>query len=149
MGRQMKAAKFMTKVVQVILLAVLFTVMSSAQTTASVDYVVVRPVVNMFKAPSIDTEVVSQSLYGTNVKVLKTQGEWLEIRTADEYTGWVQSAGLRKLNGKPYTEGARIVRVSESSANVYREPDVTLHAPLLNLPWEVRLEVINDKVDER
>jgi gamma-D-glutamyl-L-lysine dipeptidyl-peptidase len=61
----------------------------------------------------------------------------------------VQSTGLRKLDGKPYGQGAKLVRVSESSANVYREPDVTLHAPLLNLPWEVRLEVIDDKIDDR
>src|ERR1700690_1840371 len=26
------------------------------------------------------------------------------------------------------------------SANIYREPDVTAHAPLLQLPWESRLE---------
>ena len=32
------------------------------------------------------------------------------------------------------------MRVVALSANVYREPDVTAHAPLLQLPWEARLE---------
>jgi SH3-like domain-containing protein len=139
----------MKKVVRGILFAVLLTVMSTAQTTSSVEYVVVRPVVNMFRTPTLDADVVSQSLYGTNVKLVKTEGAWLQIRTADDYTGWVQAEGLRKLEGKRYAEGTAFVKVSESSANVYREPDVTAHAPLLNLPWESRLEVITPKVDEK
>ena len=124
-------------------------VTSAAQTAQSVEYVVVRPVVNMFRTPSLDADVVSQSLYGTNVALVKAEGEWLQIRTADEYTGWVQADGLRKLNGKRYADGVPSLRVAESSANVYREPDVTLHAPLLNLPWETRLEIITEKVDDK
>jgi gamma-D-glutamyl-L-lysine dipeptidyl-peptidase len=139
----------MNKVVRVMLVAVLLMAMSAAQATQSVEYVVVRPVVNMFRSPSLDADVVSQSLYGTNVTLVKSAGEWLEIRTADEYTGWVQANGLRKLEGRHYADGVPFLRVAESSANVYREPDVTLHAPLLNLPWESRLEVIDEKVDDR
>jgi cell wall-associated NlpC family hydrolase len=139
----------MNQVARGILVVVLFTVMSTAQTTTPVEYVVVRPVVNMFRTPSLDADVVSQSLYGTNVTLIKAVGNWMQIRTADDYTGWVQIEGLRKLAGKRYADGVEFVKVSESSANVYREPDVTAHAPLLNLPWESRLEVINAKVDER
>jgi gamma-D-glutamyl-L-lysine dipeptidyl-peptidase len=134
---------------RVMLFAVLLTVMSSAQTASPVEYVVVRPVVNMFRTPTTDADVVSQSLYGTNVKLVKAEGDWLQIRTADDYTGWVQSTGVRKLDGKRYADGVPFVKVFEASANVYREPDVTLHAPLLNLPWESRLEVSLDKVDEK
>ena len=139
----------MNRVARGMLIAVLFTVMSTAQTTTLVEYVVVRPVVNMFRTPTLDADVVSQSLYGTNVKLIKADGNWLEIRTADDYTGWVQADGLKKLDGKRYAEGVESVRVSESSANVYREPDVTAHAPIFNLPWESRLEVMNGKVDDR
>ena len=139
----------MNNVVRGILFAVLFTVMSTAQPANPIEYVVVRPVVNMYRTPTLDADVVSQSLYGTNVKLVKSEGDWLQIRTADDYTGWMQAVGLRKLEGKRYADGVAFVRVCESSANVYREPDVTAHAPLLNLPWESRLELINAKVDEK
>jgi gamma-D-glutamyl-L-lysine dipeptidyl-peptidase len=139
----------MNRCVRVMLFAVLLTVMSSAQTSSTIEYVVVRPVVNMFRTPTNDADVVSQSLYGTNVKLIKAEADWLQIRTADDYSGWVHSNEVRKLEGKRYADGVPFVRVYEASANVYREPDVTLHAPLLNLPWESRLEVINGRVDEK
>jgi len=137
------------QVARVMLVLLLLPVMSHGQVSTSVEYVVVRPVVNMFRTASLDADVVSQSLYGTNVTAVKVEGDWIQIRTADDYTGWVLSNGLRKLDGKRYAEGVPFLQVSESSANVYREPDVTAHAPLLNLPWESRLEVLSDKVDER
>ena len=139
----------MNMVARGILVAVFLTVMSTAQTATTAEYVVVRPVINMFRTPTLDADVVSQSLYGTNVKVVKAEGNWLQIKTADDYTGWVQSEGLRKLDGPRYADGVAFVKVSEASANVYREPDVTAHAPIHNLPWESRLEVISAKVDEK
>lgn len=137
------------KVERVILIALLLSCMSLAQTSPSIEYVVVRPVVNMFRTASLDADVVSQALYGTNVKALQVTSDWVQIQTGDEYTGWVQAADLRKLEGTRYAESGMVARVSEASANVYREPDVTLHAPLFNLPWESRLEILTDKVDER
>jgi len=40
-----------------------------------------------------------------------------------------------------YAPKGSAVRVTTVSANVYREPDVTRHAPILRLPWEAILEV--------
>ncbi len=136
------------KAVQVILVFTLLSIMSTAQTSAATEFVVVRPVVNMFRSPSADADVVSQALYGTNVTALKIDKDWIEIRTGDQYTGWVHAAELRKLDGRRYASSGQVAKVAESSANVYREPDVTLHAPLLNLPWESRLEIVSDKVDD-
>src|SRR4051812_47003895 len=132
-----------TGVVKILVMVAFLTTMSSAQATSATDMVVVRPVVNMFRTASMDADVVSQALYGANVAALKSEGDWVEIRTADNYTGWTPSSGVRATSGKKYAVGAGSVRVVEFSANVYREPDVTAHAPLLNLPWESRLEVID------
>lgn len=104
------------------------------------DLVVARPVVDMHRNPGADSDVVSQTLYGTDVLSLKQQAGWDEIRTADGYTGWVQASDLEALHGTPYAPDGKAVRVAALSANVYREADVTQHAPLLRLPWEARLE---------
>lgn len=108
--------------------------------------VVAAPVIDMYRNPSTDSDVVSQAIYGTDVLLLKEQADWYDIRTADGYSGWVQTAGLKALAGGPYAPAGRVVRIADLSANVYRDPDVTLHAPLLTLPWEARLETVSDPV---
>lgn len=116
---------------------------------AKPEHVVIRPVANMYRDASLETDVVSQAILGSNVAVLEARNGWAKVRTADEYTGWMEAADLKSNNGKRYASDGKIVRVSQLSANVYKTPDVTEHAPMLNIPWESRLEVVNDKVDER
>ncbi len=113
----------------------------------SVDHpaaVVAKSIVNMYRGPSSASDVVSQVLYGTGVFMLKTQPSWINIRTADGYTGWVAASDLKSLNGGSYAPAGKAVRIAELSANLYGEPDVAMHAPVLQLPWEARLEIVPD-----
>src|SRR5262249_34823146 len=112
-------------------------------------HVVVRPVANMYRDANADSDVVSQAILGSNVAVLETKGDWVSVQTADEYKGWMQAADLRQHNPKPYATDGKVIRVVQISANVYKTPDVTEHAPIVNVPWETRLEVVKDKVDQR
>ncbi len=115
------------------------------------NFVVVIPVANMYRTPNRTSDVVSQAIYSTNVVLLKRKRKWMQVRTADRYTGWLESASLikrkerkgkeRTRQAKPYAEDGPVVRVAALNANIYRDPDVTAHAPILNLPWETRLEV--------
>jgi SH3-like domain-containing protein len=114
------------------------------QSVDNADSVVAKAVVNMYRDPSATSDVVSQALYGTGVFTLKTQPGWINIRTADGYTGWVAASDLKPLNGGTYAPAGKAVRIAELTANVYSEPDVTLHAPVLQLPWEARLETVPD-----
>jgi cell wall-associated NlpC family hydrolase len=116
------------------------------QAVAKADYVVIRPVANMYRDANRRTDVVSQAIYGTNVIRVKGKHGWVNVRTADQYTGWIPTSDLRKLKGQAYAASGAVVRVSQLSANIYREPDVTQHAPLLTVPWEVRLELLPNKV---
>jgi cell wall-associated NlpC family hydrolase len=59
----------------------------------------------------------------------------------------VAAADITPLQGSYAPEG-KAVRVVQLSANLYREPSVTKHAPVLNLPWEARLELISSSVDK-
>jgi gamma-D-glutamyl-L-lysine dipeptidyl-peptidase len=121
---------------------------SESLPTPRADYVAIKPVVNMYREPSVKSEVVSQAIYASNLVVVKAKWGWVNVRTADNYTGWIRRADLRKLKGQPYGTTGPVVRVSQLSANIYREPDVTKHAPLLTIPWESRLEVLPGKVKE-
>ena len=100
--------------------------------------VVQQPVTNMFSKPSQDADVVSQAIYGANVAVLEQKDGWAHIRTADEYTGWAPLQAL--VVGPVYGANGKAAQVQSLFAHIYREPDVTKHAPLLTVPWEVRLE---------
>jgi cell wall-associated NlpC family hydrolase len=107
--------------------------------------VVVVPVANMYAGPSDQTAVVSQAIYGSNVTLLTARGEWCRIQTTDHYRGWVPSRYLRLIqNGAGYATAGPTVRVDSLFANVYREPDVTRHQPVITIPFETLLEVIPD-----
>lgn len=58
--------------------------------------VVVEPVVNMYSAPSEDADVVSQAVFGSSVVVMEEKGAWAKVRTADDYSGWMRLAALRR-----------------------------------------------------
>jgi gamma-D-glutamyl-L-lysine dipeptidyl-peptidase len=102
---------------------------------------VIRPVLNMYSAATADADVVSQAIYGTNVTVLQEKDTWAEIQTPDQYKGWVESSALLNKPGEPYASGNNVVVVRSLFAHIYRESDVTRHAPLVTVPFETRLEV--------
>lgn len=110
-------------------------------------YVVNVPVANMFSGPSTDLDVVSQAIYSSNVDALETRPGWVKIRTPeDDYTGWVPSADLLALpKNTAYATTGEVAVVQELRAHIYRDPDLTLHAPLLTLPFESRLEVVRER----
>ena len=101
--------------------------------------VVLRPVANMYSHPTADADIVSQAIYGSNVALLEQKEGWAHIRTADDYTGWMPTADLRL--GPAYASSGRIAEVVSRFAHLYREADVTRHAPLVTAPFETRLEV--------
>lgn len=100
--------------------------------------VVVRPVANLYSRPNEDADVVSQAIYGANLGILERQSAWARVRTPDDYSGWMPLASLS--TGITYADRGRVAQVDSLFAHVYREPDVTRHAPLLTVPFETRLE---------
>jgi gamma-D-glutamyl-L-lysine dipeptidyl-peptidase len=108
--------------------------------------VVVIPVANMYSHPSDQSDVVSQAIYGSNVTLLTARGEWCRIQTADHYKGWVPSRHIRLVQiGAGYATTGPTIRVESLFANIYREPDVARHQPVITVPFETRLELIPDE----
>ena len=105
--------------------------------------IVVVPVANMYSHPSDKSDVVSQAIYGSNVTLLESRGEWSKIQTSDHYSGWISSHYLRiVLSGEGYATSGPTVQVESLFASIYNEPDITRHKPILTIPFESRLEVI-------
>ena len=105
--------------------------------------VIVKPVANMYSTPTEDASVASQAIYGTNISVLEQRNGWARIRTPDNYAGWTPASSL--LLRAPYAAGEGAAEVVNLFAHIYREPDVTKHAPVVTVPFETRLEVLNRK----
>ena len=96
------------------------------------------PVANIYAEPSQDSEVISQSIYGFELECLDTLELWIKVCAEDAYPGCTlthQFASRRVAATHP-------VRIRSLSANIYCEPDIKAHAPLLHLPWEARLELL-------
>jgi gamma-D-glutamyl-L-lysine dipeptidyl-peptidase len=104
---------------------------------------VLRPVANLYSQPSADAEVASQAVYGSNVERLEESSQWIKVRTTDHYTGWVLKSELLPRS-VPYAAAGSVAEVSSLFANLYREPSMTSHAPLLTVAFETRLEVVSN-----
>jgi len=129
-------AKRHTRLVLLFLLAV------SAAMAKNRPQTVVVPVANMYSAPTEKADVVSQAIYGSNVTLLVSRGEWSKIQTADRYKGWTPSRYLRiVLAGDGYATAGSTAQVESLFANIYSEPDVTKHKPVITVPFETKLEI--------
>jgi len=102
------------------------------------------PLANMYSKPTLDSGVVSQSIYASNVSIIEQNADWVRIRTFDDYTGWVPISSLRPC--PPYAVAGSTAEVRSMYAHIYREASVSEHAPLLTVPMETRLEVPADTV---
>ncbi len=135
------------KYAAILLLFLCFAVQSFAAEKPK--YVVISPVVDMFSGPSTDTDVVSQAIYGSNVAALEENNGWVKIKTIDDdYSGWVQRNALLSLGDHaPYASSGNILEVRSLMAHLYREPDLTKHAPVLTVPFETHLELLDSKAN--
>ena len=113
-------------------------------------FVVLRPVINLHSGPREDADVVSQALLGARLIEVERKDSWVRVKGDDDYPGWTQLAILRELAGAeqyPFESG-RAIEVEALGANIYLEPDVTKHAPLLMAPYGARLERLNRGKDD-
>ena len=49
--------------------------------------IIYNSVANMRSEPRHSSELVSQALLGTPVRILEEEGEWRRVQTPDKYTG--------------------------------------------------------------
>jgi gamma-D-glutamyl-L-lysine dipeptidyl-peptidase len=55
---------------------------------------------NMRALPDDASELVSQTLMGTPLKVLEKNNKWYKVQTPEEYMGWMDGSGLQLFTAK-------------------------------------------------
>lgn len=68
-------------------------------------------VINLRKEPDHSSELVSQVVMGTPVRILKTVGSWLLVRTPERYISWTESSSVRTVTAAEMNEWKNADRV--------------------------------------
>jgi gamma-D-glutamyl-L-lysine dipeptidyl-peptidase len=81
-------------------------------------------VINIRKQPAHSSELVSQAVLGTPVRILKTDDSWLLIETPDHYIGWTESSSVESMTVKMMEDWKRSDRVITlvNSGWIYSSP---------------------------
>jgi len=69
--------------------------------TANAGYIVKTKMANLRKEPNSKSEVVYKLYQYEDVKIIKTYGEWVKVKTIDGYIGWVHKSVIEKLEDNP------------------------------------------------
>lgn len=107
---------------------------------------IIFPTLEIRRAPDSKSEVVSQGLFSENISILEEWGRWLKIKTlVDNYVGWAKKEGVCSRTSAFITEeSASLVTTCRLAAHLYEHAD-TIYGPMLTLPFESRLVVIEDQ----
>ncbi len=66
--------------------------------------IVTLSVVNMRLTPGHSSELVSQAIMGTPVKILKNDGYWLLVQTPDNYIAWSEKGSFQLMTDSEFIE---------------------------------------------
>lgn len=100
----------------------------------------------MYRSASTDADVVSQAIFSSDVVALEAAGDWLKVRTADQYSGWIHRGDAKPRDAsKIYGKAGRIATVWSLFASLYREPNIEKHRPVITIPFESLLEIAGEK----
>jgi SH3-like domain-containing protein len=82
-------------------------------------------VCNIKKSPSHSSELVSQSVLGTPVKILKKRGGWFLIQTPDYYIGWANNSSIEELDNSGFErwkKSDRVIYIAKAG-DLIQDPD--------------------------
>jgi len=84
-------------------------------------------VCNMKKTPSYASELVSQAVMGTPVKLFKKDDGWLLCQTPDHYLGWINESSIEELSDEEIESWRNSKRLifTERSGEIYRTETYT------------------------
>ena len=87
-------------------------------------FTITFPITNLYKKPSIKSEVVTQMIYGESFLISRKKNKWLKIKIKeDNYKGYIQKKNylkylkpthkINKLNAKIYKFSNKKIKVNE------------------------------------
>ena len=59
---------------------------------------------NLRGSPSHSSELVSQAVLGTKLKILKREGEWYLVQTPDDYISWIDHGGIHVMEESGFND---------------------------------------------
>ncbi len=93
---------------------------------------------NIYKKPSIYSEITSQILYGEKFKIFSKSKNWVKIKTSfDNYFGYIKNPKYIK-NFRPY------YKVSSLKTKIFKKPNISTNRWLT---FGSKLTVINENKD--
>jgi gamma-D-glutamyl-L-lysine dipeptidyl-peptidase len=102
----------------------------------------------MLCEPLVSSGQVTQQLAGHSVEILEDQSDWLRVRGADEYQGWMHRGYLTRLTDLPVLSSDEPVRISLGC--ITREPTGTCRAlPLRAILAPGEIVLAGDVIDAR
>ncbi len=108
-------------------------------------YYVNSPVIEMRELAKKDSEVVSQAFFAEEVNVMEEAQNWVKIQTTvDNYQGWIPKEALLQRKEQFPIHSALVAKVNRRAAHVYHVED-TVYGPIITLPFESKLEVLEPK----
>ena len=90
--------------------------------------VVSLSIANLRSKPAHSSELVSQAIMGTPVRVLKMEDGWVLVQTPDRYIAWTNQAAVRLMSSSEMNEwrnGDRLI-YTESNGSVYEDSKQTV-----------------------
>ena len=90
--------------------------------------VVSLSIANLRSKPAHSSELVSQAIMGTPVRVLKIEDGWVLVQTPDRYIAWTNQAAVRLMSSSEMNEwrnGDRLI-YTESNGSVYEDSKQTV-----------------------
>ena len=94
-------------------------------------------VINLYKKASVNSEIVSQMIYGDNFRIIKKENKWLRIRIKeDNYLGFIQHK-----NFKYYLKPTH--KINKLKAKIYKSPNK--QKKINELTYGSKIRVIDKK----
>lgn len=90
--------------------------------------VVSLSIANLRSKPAHSSELVSQAIMGTPVRVLKMEDGWVLVQTPDRYIAWTNQAAVHLMSSSEINEwrnGDRLI-YTESNGSVYEDSKQTV-----------------------
>ena len=99
----------------------------------------IKPELNLFKKPSIKSEVVTQIIYGESFKILKKNKKFLKIKIKEDgYVGFIKKTKL-------FNHIQPNFKVSKLYANVYKNPKNKKIISKLSFASKIKVEQTSAK----
>lgn len=106
------------------------------------------PIAEMREEPNQKSEIVSQAIFSESVNIIEENEGWTKIETCvDGYKGWVKNNAICHRKIPYFSDNAdQLAQVNRCAAHIYDVQD-TVFGPLLTLPFESKLQVIDSNKD--